>query len=83
LAFEACQQHLATAHANDYPEVHEEWEVLPIVFREAWEAGAQAVLAERDRLHSDANVPGLRAAGAGPVFNPQARGACGPLGEER
>lgn len=40
-----------------------EWDDLDPVQREAWEAAAQAALAERDRLHTETNVPGERAAG--------------------
>lgn len=49
VAFEATQQYLASnADLKDgyIPEIDREpWEDLPPVYREAWEAGAQAVIA--------------------------------------
>lgn len=45
LAFEACQKFLAENVPDDHPDLSESWETLPRVYRDAWDAGVQAVLA--------------------------------------
>lgn len=72
VAFEATCQYIASNVPDDIPEVANGWEDLPPAYREAWEAGAQAVIAERDRIFNEtmtANWPGDRASGSGSVFN--------------
>lgn len=56
IAFEATCQHIATNIPDDISEVSNEWSDLPPAYREAWEAGAKAVLTESMMRHSKANV---------------------------
>ena len=56
VAYEACQQYLASNAPHLYeqtmgPDVDLSWDGLPHPYREAWEAGAQAVLAEYASQH--------------------------------
>jgi hypothetical protein len=67
VAYEACRQYLVSdSQTYEHPdELHAEWEQLPIAYREGWEAGAQALLAERDANQS---MPGERAVGDGSIY---------------
>jgi hypothetical protein len=71
VAFEAMRQSIASATPLDEEGLYVQqqfirwgWEEIPPMEREAWEAAAQAVLAERDSQ----NVTGTRAAGEGSVW---------------
>jgi hypothetical protein len=48
VAYDACRQYLASkpGHEGEPGVPSEEWEDLPPVYREAWEAAAQAVSAK-------------------------------------
>jgi hypothetical protein len=48
VAYDACRQYLASkpGHEGEPGVPAEEWEDLPPVYREAWEAAAQAVSAK-------------------------------------
>lgn len=77
MAFEATTQYIATNIPDDISEVSNEWSALPPAYREAWEAGAQAVLTERNRIFNEtmaANRPDERASGTGSVFNKRGSG---------
>lgn len=54
VAFEAVTQYIASNVPDDIPEVSNEWSDLPPAYREAWEAGAKAVLTESMMRHSKA-----------------------------
>lgn len=71
VAYEAVQQYLASAgESGDVPpEVDASWEQLLPPYREAWEAGAQAVLAANGgAVDPSAEVPGTRAVGEGSIW---------------
>lgn len=67
VAYEATQQAIAS-NGDFYGNDAEPWEQLPPPYREAWEAGAQAVLAANAANHPSAEVPGTRAVGEGSIW---------------
>lgn len=55
-AYDACQQYLAShdeEHHQDLPS--ESWEELPPIYREAWQAAAEAAIARKSAVSADKN----------------------------
>ncbi len=56
MAYDACQQYLASHDVeNHLIKLYEEWEELPPIYREAWQAAAEAAIAHKSAVSADDN----------------------------